>query len=98
MLSYMDERKEKKERVEEEDKKESKENKPGVYIFQSPPKIWVIGWLGKKYDNLLRKGAKNMGVRGGKKGNKNWKNIIFEKGEGGKKIYNLNIYTPEISF
>ena len=54
---------------------------PGVYIFHfAPPpgagggtKIWVFGWLGKKYDDLLGKKAN---IRG-KKVKKNWKKGKF---------------------
>ena len=63
-------------------------NLAGVYIFYfAPPpsggeaKIWIIGWLGKKYDDLKRK---NVNLKG-----KWWKN--GGKGEifivlGGKNI------------
>ena len=66
-------------------------------------KIWVFGWLGKKYDDLLSKKANIIGkgaeklkigeiftVLGGK-------NMFLEKGGGVAKISHFcEIYTPEI--
>ena len=63
----------------------------GVYIFHF--KIWVVGWLGKKYDNLLRKNANIRGKRG------NFHCIFgvkyhFGKGGGGKNINYLDNMHP----
>ena len=75
-----------------------------VFIVPPPPGGWqnykLLVGHGKKYDNLLRK---NMNVRGKrwKKGVKSEffnvlgrKNIILEKGGGGKISINWTIYTP----
>ena len=71
----------------------------GVYIFHSGAKIWVFGWLGKKYDDLLYKKANIMGkgIEKREKGENftvlGEKNMILEKRGGGKNIQFLgNIY------
>ena len=84
-------------------------NTAGVHIFHLPPrppppgmgegaKIWVIGWLGKKYDDLLRKNANIRGKRW--KNGKKWKIFTGKKyhfGKRGQKYHILvKIYTLAI--
>ena len=47
---------------------------PGVYIFNFATTIWVFGWLGKKYDDLLSKKANIIG-KGAEKRDIFWKYI-----------------------
>ena len=83
-----------------------------VYIlhFALPPppgpgaKIWVIGWLGGKYDVLVRKNVNMRGKRC-KNGQKvenlhctSGKKCHFEKGGGAKISYLWQIYVPAWSY
>ena len=74
-----------------------------IFHFASLPpapgeaKIWLFGWLGKKYDDLLGKKAKGV-LKREKRGNSHhtWgKKYNFGKKGGGAKISNFwEKYTP----
>ena len=67
---------------------------PGVYIFHfSFWKIWSIGWLGKKYDYLLRKNANIRGKRW-----KNGKKVKFSLYLGGKNHFEKRWWGKNILF
>ena len=78
----------------DENMEKKKQQKSYAYIFYFA-RIWVTGWFGKNYDDLLRK---NVNIRGKreKRGQFKlylWKNIIFKKKMSvGKKYFFLVVY------
>ena len=66
--------------------------------------IWIIGWLGKKYEVLFRKKRKNKRKEVEKRGKGEiftklgGKNIILEKNGWGKNVTILRKYTPLVQW